>query len=155
MDSNDSERRNGPGDRPNGGYGRRMRASDADRAATADRLRQHYTEGRLDAQEYDERIERCYAAKTVDELDELFMDLPRAHRANPGSNGATVSWRAATVAIRGDRGGHRRAHHRLVRDGRASLLAGVAALLPRLRAVRPLAPDGLRTGRATEATTSV
>ncbi len=63
--------------RERGGYGRRMRASDADRAATADRLRQQYTEGRLDAQEYDERIDRCYAAKTLDELDALFVDLPR------------------------------------------------------------------------------
>ena len=105
MDSNDSERRNGPGDRPNGGYGRRMRASDADRAATAERLRQHYTEGRLDAQEYDERIERCYAAKTVDELDDLFMDLPRAASREPQEasahryHGYPPPWRFAPIAV--------------------------------------------------------
>jgi hypothetical protein len=58
-------------------YTRGVRASDADREATATRLRQHYTEGRLDAREYDERIDRCYAAKTVRELDDLFVDLPR------------------------------------------------------------------------------
>jgi len=57
---------------------RRMRASDAEREATANVLRRHYTEGRLNAQEYDERIERCYAAKTLADLDELFVDLPRS-----------------------------------------------------------------------------
>ena len=61
-----------------GAHARGLRASDADREATATLLRQHYTEGRLDAREYDERIDRCYAAKTVRELDDLFIDLPRA-----------------------------------------------------------------------------
>lgn len=83
MDSNETNQRNDTNGRASGGYGRRMRASDADRAATADRLRQHYTEGRLDAQEYDERIDRCYAAKTVDELDDLFVDLPRPAPRSP------------------------------------------------------------------------
>ena len=72
---NDTENTGGRG---GGAYARGMRASDADREATATRLRQHYTEGRLDAQEYNERIERCYAAKTIRELDDLFIDLPRA-----------------------------------------------------------------------------
>jgi len=83
-----------------------MRASDADRAATADRLRQHYTEGRLDASEYDERIDRCYAAKTVGELDDLFMDLPRGAPRQPGTEtehhhrGYPPPWRiAAIVAV--------------------------------------------------------
>jgi hypothetical protein len=94
--------------RERGGYGRRMRASDADRAATAERLRQHYTEGRLDAQEYDERIDRCYAAKTVGELDELFVDLPRSAPREPepergyggyrGYRGGLPPWRFAAIA---------------------------------------------------------
>jgi hypothetical protein len=91
--------------RERGGYGRRMRASDADRAAMAERLRQHYTEGRLDAQEYDERIDRCYAAKTVGELDELFMDLPRSaprdsepERGYRGYRGGLPPWRFAAIA---------------------------------------------------------
>ena len=123
-------------------YSRRMRASDADRAATADRLRQHYTEGRLDAQEYDERIEHCYAAKTVDELDDLFMDLPRATARGPNRTGASVSRLPATVAVRAGCGGRRRAHRRLDPDWHASLLAGVATLLHRLRAIWPLALRG-------------
>ncbi len=53
-----------------------MRASDADREATADRLREHHTDGRLDPDEFQERLDRCFAAKTVSELAELTRDLP-------------------------------------------------------------------------------
>ena len=53
-----------------------LRASDAEREATADRLRQHHTDGRLDTDEFQERLDRCFAAKTVGELAELTRDLP-------------------------------------------------------------------------------
>ena len=53
-----------------------LRASDADRDATADRLRQHHTDGRIDPEEFQERLDRCFAAKTVGELAELTRDLP-------------------------------------------------------------------------------
>jgi Domain of unknown function (DUF1707) len=53
-----------------------LRASDADREAMADRLREHHTEGRLDPDEFQERLEKCFAAKTVGELAELTHDLP-------------------------------------------------------------------------------
>lgn len=46
-----------------------LRASDAERSATADVLRRHHAEGRLDTDEFEERVERCYAAKTRGELD--------------------------------------------------------------------------------------
>jgi hypothetical protein len=61
-----------------------LRASDADREAMADRLRTHHTDGRLDQDEFQERLERCFAAKTVGELAELTRDLPddpARHRA--------------------------------------------------------------------------
>jgi Domain of unknown function (DUF1707) len=61
-----------------------LRASDADRDATADRLRQHHTDGRIDPEEFQERLDRCFAAKTVGELAELTRDLPddsARHRA--------------------------------------------------------------------------
>src|SRR5690348_18471479 len=48
-----------------------LRASDADREATADRLRQHHIDGRLDQDEFEARLDRCYDAKTVRELAEL------------------------------------------------------------------------------------
>lgn len=54
-----------------------LRAADADREHTAKRLRESHAEGRLDVDEFQERLERCYQAKIVGELDELVRDLPR------------------------------------------------------------------------------
>jgi len=62
-----------------------LRASDADREATADRLRQHHTDGRLDQDEFQERLDKCFAAKTVGELAELTRDLP----GDPARRGAS------------------------------------------------------------------
>ena len=53
-----------------------LRAADADREATSERLRHHHAEGRLDTEELQERIDRCYQAKTVGELERLLVDLP-------------------------------------------------------------------------------
>jgi hypothetical protein len=53
-----------------------MRAADADRQAVADRLKGALDEGRLDLHEYDERLQRAYAAKTYGELKGLLADLP-------------------------------------------------------------------------------
>lgn len=53
-----------------------QRASDADRETTSERLRRHHAEGRLDAEEFQERVDRCYQAKTVGELEQLVTDLP-------------------------------------------------------------------------------
>jgi hypothetical protein len=54
-----------------------LRAGDADRELIADRLRKGHGDGRLDLSEFQERLERCYTAKTFGELDELVRDLPR------------------------------------------------------------------------------
>ena len=64
-----------------------LRASDAERAATADLLRRHHAEGRLDTAELEERIERCYAAKTRGDLDALTADLPGPHLRRPTRRG--------------------------------------------------------------------
>jgi hypothetical protein len=53
-----------------------LRASDADREAVADRLRTHHTDGRLDQDEFQERLDKCFSAKTVGELADLTRDLP-------------------------------------------------------------------------------
>jgi hypothetical protein len=53
-----------------------LRAADADRERTAERLRTSHAEGRLDLAEFQQRLEHCYEAKTVGELDELVRDLP-------------------------------------------------------------------------------
>jgi hypothetical protein len=53
-----------------------MRAADSDRQYVADRLREALNEGRLDLGEYDDRLQRTYAARTYGELDKLLNDLP-------------------------------------------------------------------------------
>jgi MYXO-CTERM domain-containing protein len=53
-----------------------MRVSDADRSDIADRLARHYGDGRLDQAEFDDRIGRAMAAKTVADFQGLFEDLP-------------------------------------------------------------------------------
>ena len=53
-----------------------MRAGDSDRRAVADQLKTALDEGRLDLNEYDERIQKTYAAKTYGDLDGLLDDLP-------------------------------------------------------------------------------
>jgi hypothetical protein len=54
-----------------------LRAADADRGRVAERLRKGHAEGRLDLDELQERLERCYESKTLGELRELVGDLPR------------------------------------------------------------------------------
>lgn len=54
----------------------RLRASDADRERTAALLREHHAVGRLTAEEFDERLNKAFAAKTMGELDDLLADLP-------------------------------------------------------------------------------
>ncbi|MEV6299296.1 DUF1707 domain-containing protein [Actinoplanes sp. NPDC051861] len=53
-----------------------MRAGDADRQNVADQLKLALDEGRLDLSEYDERLQKTYAAKTFKDLDGLLDDLP-------------------------------------------------------------------------------
>ena len=54
-----------------------LRAADADRERIAERLRKSHAEGRLDLTEFQQRVERCYEAKTIGELEQLVTDLPR------------------------------------------------------------------------------
>src|SRR5712671_7058316 len=53
-----------------------MRVSDAERQAVADRLAEHFSSGRLDQAEFDERVGRAMSAKTRADLNGLFDDLP-------------------------------------------------------------------------------
>jgi len=60
----------------------RLRASDADREAVADRLRNAAADGRLLAHELEERVARALRARTYGELDSVVADLPAASRAS-------------------------------------------------------------------------
>jgi Domain of unknown function (DUF1707) len=74
-----------------------LRVSDTERNAVAERLGTHYSDGRLDQAEFDERVGRAMAAKTRGDLDGLFDDLPdlepsgASGKARPGD---TVPYRA-------------------------------------------------------------
>ncbi|CAN5581749.1 DUF1707 domain-containing protein [soil metagenome] len=53
-----------------------LRAADTDRIQVAQLLTDAAAQGRLDLTEYEDRLAKAYAAKTLDELDELSADLP-------------------------------------------------------------------------------
>jgi hypothetical protein len=81
-----------------------VRASDADREQIADRLRKAAAEGRLLAEELEQRIEATFTARTYGELDALVDDLPddRLAAARPRAvartNGAVGVLAVALVA---------------------------------------------------------
>jgi hypothetical protein len=56
---------------------RSLRVGDKERDAVSEILRQRHLEGRLDTDEFQARLERCLAAKTYAQLDELIADFPR------------------------------------------------------------------------------
>jgi hypothetical protein len=56
--------------------GPELRIGDAEREATADSLREHYAQGRLSLDEFNERLSAAFSAVTQRDLDELTADLP-------------------------------------------------------------------------------
>lgn len=65
--------------------GPELRASDADRERVAEQLRDALAEGRLDMEEFEERLEAAFKARTYRELAPLTLDLPGAAAAAPVS----------------------------------------------------------------------
>ena len=57
-----------------------LRIGDAEREQAQSRLSDHYAAGRLDHDEYSQRLDQVWAARTRAELDPVFGDLP-----GPGS----------------------------------------------------------------------
>lgn len=55
-----------------------LRASDADRERVAEILREALAEGRLDMEEFNERVDAAYRSRTYGELEPLTRDLPTA-----------------------------------------------------------------------------
>jgi len=64
-----------------------IRVSDAERNAVTERLATHYSDGRLDQAEFDERVSKAMAAKTRGDLDGLFDDLPDSEPAGASGTG--------------------------------------------------------------------
>lgn len=63
-----------------------VRIGHHEREAAVKTLGEHFGEGRLEPEEYEERVSVAYAARTADDLEPLFRDLPRT----PGAPGATA-----------------------------------------------------------------
>jgi hypothetical protein len=53
-----------------------LRVGDTERHEAATALGEHFATGRLDQQEFDERVQAAYAARTRLDLRRLFVDLP-------------------------------------------------------------------------------
>ncbi len=53
-----------------------LRVSDAERSQVAEALARHYSDGRLDHDELEERLQAAMAAKTRGDLEPLLADLP-------------------------------------------------------------------------------
>ncbi|MFZ2056566.1 MAG: DUF1707 domain-containing protein [Acidimicrobiales bacterium] len=64
----------GPSPRPDDNAN--MRVSDAERSEIGEQLSKHYGDGRLDAAEFQERLDRAMSAKTRADLSGLLVDLP-------------------------------------------------------------------------------
>jgi hypothetical protein len=81
-----------------------MRASDAEREATAARIHHALGEGRLDLAEAETRIASAYAARYRDELPPLLADLPESDRVAAGAPAwsalwVSAVWRARTAVL--------------------------------------------------------
>ena len=53
-----------------------LRVSDEDRDRTAALLREHHALGRLTPEEFSDRLDKTFAAKTIGDIDALLRDLP-------------------------------------------------------------------------------
>ncbi len=73
-----------------------LRASDLDREQVAERLRHAAAEGRLDADEFEERLGEAFSARTYGQLDALVADLPVP---GTGDGGSVPLWLRAGFAV--------------------------------------------------------
>lgn len=90
-----------------------LRVSNAERQAVADRLAEHFSDGRLSQDEFDERAKQAVHATTRGDLRGLFDDLPEPGMPGvtlPGEEGGAdldrrdgwwygAGWRAAAFAL--------------------------------------------------------
>ena len=68
-----------------------MRAGDEDRDRTVSLLREAFAEGRLNNDEFQERMTKAHEARTFGELSTLTTDLPAMPPTTPAPPGASVA----------------------------------------------------------------
>jgi Domain of unknown function (DUF1707) len=137
-----SPRRTGPALRRASWPGSQMRVGDAERAAIADRLAKHFSDGRLDKAEFNERLDQAMRAKTMADLTGLLSDLPDDEAAAPQlpAPGPRHDRKMLKVALERERlrlKHERREHRRAERHQRAYslrwvpvfVLAGIVAVI--------------------------
>jgi hypothetical protein len=78
-----------------------IRIGDAEREQVADQLRTSHTEGRLDVEEFNERIDAALKAKTRGDLRALVADLPGAQqgRRPAAAGGERMPFLARMLAV--------------------------------------------------------
>jgi len=104
-----------------------LRIGDAERDAVAAELREHYAHGRLTLEEFNQRIEAVFAAKTESDLSRVTRDLPHVRSggaplpsartrsgplltSGPPSPGAVVAGYAGSDWSGREWSGHRHRH---------------------------------------------
>jgi len=96
-----------------------LRIGDAERDAAAAGLREHYAQGRLSLEEFNQRIDAVFAATTQSQLGRVTSDLP--HASVPGV--------PLPVAARGEAWDDGAGHRYSRRRPRLRFLTAIAALM--------------------------
>jgi hypothetical protein len=109
-----------------------LRIGDADREAAAASMREHYAQGRLTLEEFNQRLDAVFAATTQSELSRVVSDLPHVITPSP----------ALPVAAAGSyRERARREHQHGPRPRLRVLSAFVTVIIAWLVVVSLLLPD--------------
>ena len=110
-----------------------LRIGDTERESVAAELREHYAHGRLTLDEFSQRLDAVFAAKTQRDLQRITSDLPHVRPDNVPLPSARVGRPSGHITTsrpggysRGDRGGR---HYRGGFAALSALLAAVAAWL--------------------------
>jgi len=110
-----------------------LRIGDADRESAAAELREHYAHGRLTHDEFSQRLDAVFAAKTQRDLRSITSDLPHVRPDNvplPSAGVGQPSGHLTTSRPGGySRGDHGSRHYRGGFAALSALLAAVAAWL--------------------------
>ena len=82
------------GSSPRSDQNANMRIGDAERNEISELLSKHYSDGRLDAAEFQERLDQAMSAKTRADLSGLLDDLPSLQTPEQAAGRATTPHRA-------------------------------------------------------------
>jgi Domain of unknown function (DUF1707) len=79
-----------------------LRIGDRERDAVAAELQEHFAHGRLTIEEFNERLDAVFAAKTQSDLSRIISDLPHARSAGAPLPSSRSAGRAQLVSRPGD-----------------------------------------------------